>query len=133
MKLSSRVLQEGGTGPRFFRVAYGDCITEWKAQGLLDLVGFTVEHNEAFHQPGIAAYADDLARVATGDSLQALQDQDAQSREALQQLLAPRGAQLNESKGGTLLIDYKTAKTAQVLGRDGQERLFPIIVKSKSR
>ena len=66
------VLQGGGTGPRFFRVAYDDCITEWKAQGLLDLVDLTVEYNEAFHQPGIAAYADDLVRVTTGDSLQTL-------------------------------------------------------------
>ena len=28
-------------------------------------------------------------------------------------------------------IDHKTAKTAQVLGRDVQEHLFPIIVKSR--
>ena len=103
LKLNSGVLQGGGTGPRFFRAAYDDCSTEWKAQGLLDLVDLTVEYNEAFHQPGIAAYADDLVRVSTGDSLQALQDQDAQNREALQRLLAPRGLQLNDRKGETLL------------------------------
>lgn len=103
MKLNTGVLQGGGTGPRLFRVAYDDCITQWTAQGPPGPVDVTVEYNGAFHQPGVAAYADDLVRTTTGNSLQALQDQDEQNREALRQLLAPRGLQLNDRKGETLL------------------------------
>lgn len=98
MKLSTGVLQGGGTGPRLFRVAYDDCITQWTAQGPPGPADVAVEYNGAFH-----AYADDLMRTTTGKSLQALQDQDEQNREAFRQLLAPRGLQLNDRKGATLL------------------------------
>lgn len=103
MHLSSGVLQGGGTGPRIFRVAYDQCIEEWKAAAVGHADSMTVTYNGSFHVLDIAAYADDLVRIASGKSLEELQNHTALHTEVLERLLQPRGLKLNAKKGETLL------------------------------
>ena len=63
----------------------------------------TVMYNGSSHVLDIAAYADDLVRIASGKSLEELQNHTALHTEVLERLLQPRGLKLNAKKGETLL------------------------------
>eukprot|EP00435_Cladocopium_sp_Y103_P055342 s1616_g18.t1 len=115
VKLESGVLEGGGTGPRLFRMAYDECILQWKERtSEHDLVVTYFGHSVSL---STAAYADDLVRVVGGRNLRAVEDATLACTTALQTLLEPRGPRLNSRKGKTLLSlrrqgAYKSARRA---------------------
>ena len=128
VKLESGVLQGGGTGPRFFRMAYDECILQWKERTsahalVVTYCGLSVSLSTL----STAAYADDLVRVVHGHSLAAVEDVTLACTNSLQTLLEPRGLRLNNRKGETLLSlrgkgAYKSARRAY----SGEWKAYPL-------